>query len=244
MAAKIKRQGMRKLFYRFASALLPVCTHLPRFSGPCFVLGSAPNPAIPEGFGERWQFWTVNASQAGVDSQPLGDPDVTVMSAQMLGDRPANVAGKTALKGRRTGRLIVIERGFNADQIVEILRNIGYSIGQLHFISHFQRAVLVRKLLKADLAYGSGEQKVSTGVFAILLALRQGLSPVVIGGLSLSRGGHSYNQLSHKREHVDVDARALALLRRFPVFTTDKQLAKDSGIPLWVGKLMNDENEK
>lgn len=233
---------MRKFFYRFASALLPVCTHLPKFSGPCFVLGSAPNPLVPEGFGEQWQFWTVNASQAGVDALSLGDPDVTVMSAQMLGDRPANVAGKAALKGRRTGQLIVIERGFDAAQIVGILRDIGYAIGKLYFISHFQRAVLVRKLLKADLAYGSGEQKVSTGVFAILLALRQGLSPVVVGGLSLSSGGHSYNQLSHKREHVDVDARALALIRQFPVFTTNEQFSRDSGVPLWTGEVSHDNN--
>lgn len=232
---------MRKLFYRFASAFLPVCRHLPRFSGPCFLLGSAPNPVVPEGFGENWQFWTVNASQAGVDGYPLGDPDVTVMSAQMLGDKPANVAGKAALSGRRTGQLIVIERGFRAERIVEILREIGFSIGRLHFISHFQRAVLVRKLLKADLAYGSGEQKISTGVFAILLAIRQGLSPMVVGGLSLSSGGHSYNQLSHKREHLDVDAQALALIRQLPVFTTDMQFSRDSGIPLWTGEVIHED---
>lgn len=227
---------MRKLFYRFASAFLPVCRALPRFAGPCFLLGSAPDPVVPEGFDQSWQFWTVNAAQAGVDGLQLGDPDVTVMSAQMLGDRPANLAGKAALKGRRSGQLFVIERGFRADQIVNILHEIDYSIGQLHFISHFQRAVLVRKLLKADLAYGNGEQKISTGVFAILLALRQGLGPVVVGGLSLSSAGHSYNQLSHKREHVDIDARALALIRKFPVFTTNEQFSKDSGIPLWSGQ--------
>ncbi|THD02932.1 hypothetical protein B1810_09970 [Panacagrimonas perspica] len=207
-------------------------------NGPCLVLGSAPDPVLPAGHAVHWTFVSVNASQAGAAKAGIQRiPDLTVMSGQMLGIKPENLAGQEALRDGCTTQLLLVERGVSARQARPALRALNYRYGALRTMDHWQRASLTYRLLGEHLATGSGESKISTGVFAALLAASLGYGPIVMCGFSLSHDGHSYNPLGHRRQHREVDAHALRMFgeKRLAVFTSDPAFAKSSGLPLWDG---------
>lgn len=208
-----------------------------RVSGPCLVLGSAPEPRLPDGFDESWTLVTVNASQAGL--KQLGCdrvPDLTVMSGQMLGRKPANLAGQEAIRGQRTRHLILIERGaLDRDESVAVLARHRFSYDQITTITSDERSKIVLEVLKKPLALGDGNEKVSTGMFAALLACYLGARPIVLAGFSLEQAGHSYDDRGLHREHVEYDHVALSYIghRGLPFFAVDERFAKQSGRPQW-----------
>ena len=204
--------------------------------GPCLVLGSGPNPAIPAGFNKTWSLLTVNASQASIKDLNM-QPAVTVISDQMLGNSAANIAGKEALKNSKTSRLVLINRRYAVSHAKRILRTLNYCYEELSVISHWGRSRIAYEVLKEYVALGSGEQKISTGIFASLLALYAGANQVVLSGFSFSIDGHAYNTLNHKRSHISSDKTALLLARNkgLPFYTPDKTFSAESGLPEWKG---------
>ncbi len=207
-------------------------------NGPCLVLGSAPNPVIPSGFDAHWTFISVNASQAGAAAAGITRvPDLTVMSGQMLGTKPENLAGQAALRGGRTKQLLLIERGIATREAIPALRILDFRYDVLRTMNHWERAGLTYRLLGEHLATGSGEDKISTGVFAAVFSALRGHRPTVMSGFSLSSDGHSYNPLGHRRQHRRIDALALRMLAapRYAVFSADADFAASSGLPLWDG---------
>ena len=226
------------LFDRLRARLAVIHPVLDATNGPCLVLGSAPDPILPVGYGAHWTFVSVNAAQAGAARAGIDRiPDLTVMSGQMLGKKPENLAGQKALRDARTTQLLLVERGVSAREARPALRALNYQYGALRTMDHWQRAGLTYRLLGEHLATGSGESKISTGVFAALLAASLGYEPIVMCGFSLSNDGHSYNPLGHRRQHREVDAIALRLLAdpRHAVFSSDPAFAASSGLPLWGG---------
>jgi len=220
-------------------ARLTVCYPvLDATNGPCLVLGSAPDPVRPVGYGAHWTFVSVNAAQSGAAKVGVKRiPDLTVMSGQLLGKKPENLAGQDALRDASTTQLLLIERGVRAREARPALRELNYRYGALRTMDHWQRAGLTYRLLGEHLATGSGEEKISTGVFAVLVAASLGYGPIVMCGFSLSSDGHSYNPLGHRRQHREVDTRALRMLaqRQHAVFSSDPAFAASSGLPLWDG---------
>ena len=207
-----------------------------RIEGPCFVLGSAPSALWPDRRFAGWTILTVNAAQA-IAPAPGSAPDITLMSGQMLGNEPVNLEAKRVLRGRSTGELWLIERGISAAAAAELLRAMDFTYQALRLITPRLRSRITYRQLGVDASAGSGEQKISTGTFAALLALEQGASSVVLSGLSLSDAGHAYNQLGHKRYHLNSDRSALrvAIERGLPIYTICQAFSQASGIPLWNG---------
>jgi hypothetical protein len=225
---------MRRLLERLRTQLTPLDFGGRRIDGPCFVLGSAPSAIWPKRTFADWVLLTVNAAQAAAPDTARA-PDITLMSGQMLGDDPVTQEAKRVLRGLSTGELWLIERGITRDAAIEVLRSMSYGYHALRVMTRRQRSRITYRQLGVDAASGKGEEKISTGVFAALLALEQGASQVVLSGISLSADGHAYNDLGHVRHHVNSDQRALATAigRGLPLFTLCPVLSKASGVPLW-----------
>jgi hypothetical protein len=226
---------MRGLLERLRTQLTPLDFGGRRIGGGCFVLGSAPSAVWPDPRFADWVLLTVNAAQAAEPPTPR-IPDITLMSGQMLGDDPVNREAKRVLRGLSTSELWLIERGITKDAAIEVLRSLSYKYGSLGVISRRQRSRITYRQLGVDAASGVGEEKISTGVFAALLALEQGASKVILSGISLTADGHAYNDLGHVRHHVNSDQRALAVAigRGLPLFTLCPVFSKASGVPLWA----------
>jgi hypothetical protein len=207
-----------------------------KLAGPCVVLGSAPGVRLPSAFGDHWTLLTVNAAQAGLDRLGVRrKPDLTIMSGRMLGHKSANLEGKKVMAGRATSHLVVIERAMTHEQIRAVLEAIGFVYDSLSVIDHRQRARVTYDMLRCNLAIGSGNEKISTGVFAALLACYLGAHPVVLAGCSLARAGHSYNDLGMRRAHVEYDRRALleAQRQQLPLWAYDPDFARESRLSQW-----------
>jgi len=211
--------------------------NIPPIHGPCLVLGSAPCPEMPAGFDRTWVFMTVNASQSSVRSRDA-QPDLTVMSDCMLADSPANMAAKDAIRNNKTGRLILIERGITIADAKKTLQALNYSCDELMVMDHWQRSRVTHRVLGEYVAAGCGGQKISTGVFAALLAYFLGADPVVLSGFSFSMDGHAYNTFRHKRNHIIVDQAALSLARKkgLPFYAAENRFSLESGLPEWKGR--------
>lgn len=202
--------------------------------GTCLVLGSAPDPIIPKDFDETWFLMTINASQASVLKYNM-QPNATVMSDRMFEQSPANISGKQAIQNCRTQQLFLIQRGHSICETRKILQELNYSFEEFIAIDHWARSRITHKILGSYLAISSGGQKISTGIFASLLAYYLGASSVVLSGFSLTKNGHAYNSLNHKRHHISFDKKALSLVqeKRLPFYAADRTFSNESGLPEW-----------
>jgi len=205
--------------------------------GTCLVLGSAPDPVMPAGFDSTWGFVTINASQTSAEKWNV-QPDATIMSDRMFEDSPANISGKQAIQNRRTHQLFLIQRGHSIYEIEKILQALHYSFERLTVIDHWTRSRITYEILGSYLAIGSGQQKISTGIFASLMAYYLGATAVVLSGFSFTEDGHAYNTLKHKRYHKSFDKKALSLVQEkgLPFYTTDSRFSSESGLPEWKEK--------
>src|SRR4051812_43383833 len=103
----MRRMSPQYLLYVLRAKFSPVKLSWEVNGGPCLVLASAPDPTYPAGLRRQASLWSVNASQAYCAKLGLPQPDVSVISGQMLGDQPVNIEAKRALRGLATNHLIV-----------------------------------------------------------------------------------------------------------------------------------------
>lgn len=215
---------------------------------PCFVLGSAPGSVGPPGGADQWTVICVNASQVIAESWGVSVPDITVMSEGVLGNKPENIAARQALEGRACRTLVLVKRRrsplksvtswltsrFTAADLAQHLAAIGYGWERLVVMSHWQRSRLAWEATGAYLAAGYKEEKISTGFFAMFLAHHLDGAPIVIDGFSLSQHGHGYDDRGYRRQHIDMDRKALAALRKLShLYTANPAIAAEAGIPLY-----------
>ena len=236
MLKKFSPQMIGRAYGIIRTHFSPIKTETPLIHGPCLVLGSAPKPSVPVGFDEAWTFMTVNASQSSVQHWKFS-PSFTIMSDQMFGDRPVNLEGKEAVKGRRTGRLILIKRGYPVSETIKKLQALNYRYDELIVIGHWERSHIAHKVLGGYVVIGMGEQKISTGIFAAIMASFLGAAPVILSGFSFSAHGHAYNEFQRKRSHIHIDQAALFIAQKkgLPFYAADAEFSFESGLPEWKG---------
>jgi hypothetical protein len=82
------------------------------------------------------------------------------------------------------------------------------------------------------------DDKCSNGINAVLFALYNGATAVIITGINPASGGHIYNHANLARLHIQRDREILLRLmeRGYPVFTADPTVSESLGLPLWDGK--------
>lgn len=198
----------------------------PRLDRNTLVIGSGPSARLPEGFNEGWSLATVNASQAAF---PNITPDVTLLGAAVLRNKPVNKEAKEVLRGRQTRSLVLIEGNQVPDRQRLRLLQIGYSYDTITFLSKKDRADCIKWATSIDDGVWP-----SNGIALGLICLYLGAEKIVYSGFSLSQAGHFYNDQNRPRLHVDADKRVIdhALTNRLPLFTNQKQFSAESGIPL------------
>jgi hypothetical protein len=100
-------------------------------------------------------------------------------------------------------------------------------------VSPIERAAIAGMVLGEELGIGDNNQRLSNGVFAILLAIWAGVPAIEICGFSLE-GGHSYSPKMTPREHLLGDTRSFELMRRLDsdIRTTSIELSERFGFPL------------
>ena len=132
-------------------------------------------------------------------------------------------------------RLSDLSRQLTVSETKRILHEIKYQYKELTIINHWERSRIAYKVLGEYVAIGSGEQKISTGIFAALIAFYLGANPVILSGFSFSANGHAYNTFKHKRNHISADKTALLLARKkgLPFYASDSKFSLESGLPEW-----------
>jgi hypothetical protein len=196
-----------------------------------FVLGSAPKYTIPKSI-NSFRVLTVNGSQFKLEGFI---PDLTLFNTSLIKSSfLANIEARKALEGLRTKRLIVVVGKISWRKRVHVLYRLfrlGYKSERLHLMESDGRERVLKSLLGLDMKSPSLP---SNGVFLAVLACYLGASEVLMSGFSFSQAGHSYNNLSLGRGHVDADRIVLnrVLELGLPIFAIDHDFARDSGLRL------------
>lgn len=232
---------MRKFIYRRIKYYLrrpkPPMADAP-FSGPVVVVGSAPVSHKPVGLDETYGVVSVNASQTAIQTWGLDAPDVTLMGFNEIeGTNVAAIEARRVLGGRRTGALYMLAWRHGLPRLEKGLKDFDYGYQSLHIVDRYQRIALMHKVSGLVNLELDADTKCSNGIIAVMFALLNGASAVIITGINPHSTGHAYNAANLTRKHVRMDSEMLARLIRqgYPIYTADPQVAADVGLPLWQG---------
>lgn len=233
---------LRKLVYRKVKYRLrkpqPPTLAMP-FSGPVLVVGSAPISNKPAGFDDSFRVITINGSQAATLAWGIAAPDVTLVQFNQIEGRNTNaVHVRRVLTGQRTGRLyVLLWRKEERQRLIEGLKAFDYRYGELEIVDRYERMALLDKVVGLKCFELDADSKCSNGINAVLFALYNGATAVIITGINPASGGHSYHKTNLARQHVQMDTQVLQKLRDlgYPLYTSDVAVADLIGIPLWSG---------
>jgi hypothetical protein len=212
-----------------------ILAELPRFNGPTLVVGSAPEPHRPVGLNHDWSVVTVNASQITSDDFGLKKPDLTVFRDDICGSGTHQNAVWAALRGKQTTHVIANMGSSDDAGIAAFMATQNYRAEHVTELNRHVRGAII-----ADVSgryYVKVTAGVSNGIFATLLALKLGASPVVMSGFSFTPGWYFAPGIPGARGHIPADkviCRAI-VERGLPVFAADPAFAENSGLPLWTG---------
>ncbi len=210
-------------------------TLAPLLSGRrCLVLGSAPGARLPEPhLFERCV--CVNGSPRVAAGHGL-TPDLTIMAGYTtLVERDVSRQSLEQLSGLHAGRLLFVSAGNDRDSARRVLSDSGLGFDEWLDIDPLGRAAIAGEATgEGEPGLGHWQERVSNGVFALLVALWAGAEHVTIAGITLT-GGHDYIEGDTPRHHVAGDQRCLETLARLHgarVATTDEALAEATGLAL------------
>ncbi|MGG7576453.1 membrane-anchored protein [Rhizobium sp. Nf11,1] len=234
--ATAKKYISRRIKYVLRNPKPPI-TPAP-FNGPVVVLGSAPTSHKPLGLDATYRIISVNASQLALQSWGIEAPDITLMGYNEIeGTNQSAIETRRVLGGKRTGSLYVLAWRHGRERLQAGLEAFGYRCTEAHIIDRYQRIALLHKVsgqLNLEL---DADTKCSNGIIAVLFALYNGATAVILSGINPNSTGHVYNHANLERKHVRTDSETLVRLVRlgYPIYTADPQVAENVGLPLWQG---------
>ncbi|MDK4731557.1 membrane-anchored protein [Rhizobium sp. CNPSo 3490] len=234
--AAAKKFISRRIKYLLRNPTPP--TTIAPFAGPVVVLGSAPTSHKPLGLDSTYRIISVNASQLALQSWGIDAPDITLMGYNEIeGTNKSAVETRRVLGGKRTGSLYVLAWRHGRERLQAGLEEFGYRCTEAHIIDRYQRIALLHQVsgqLNLEL---DADTKCSNGVIAVLFALYNGATAVILSGINPNSTGHVYNSANLERKHVRMDSEMLARLVRlgYPIYTADPQVAENVSLPLWQG---------
>lgn len=234
----LKKMLYRNIKYRLTKPSPPVVT--PRFDGPVLVVGSAPISHKPADFDGSFKVVTINGSQSITSRWGIDVPDVTLLQFnQIEGTNTNAVEVRRVLSGARTKMLFVLLwRKDDRPRLEKGLRAFNYDYDQLAIVDRYERMALLDRVVRTRSLEMDADSKCSNGINAVLFALYNGATAVIITGINPRSGGHAYNQVNLSRQHVKMDEEILLRLLKqgHPIFTTDPAVSEAIGLPLWQGK--------
>lgn len=228
---------MRYHLGRSLRSLLRKPAKLPRISGDAFVFGGAPDPVVPAEILEYSTIVTANASQLTLERFGVVSPDITFMRPCLGDTRATSEMKRKALRGRRTGQLIVTARKGDPDchQLQSVLQENQYEYEDLLILDRAEALAIWNSVTKTKALFLLQNLYPSMGLRAILTCLAMGAGNVVVSGISLRKDGCSFSDLDYQRLHISHDMDIFRIIQklRLPVFVTDHELAEDTGLEVW-----------
>jgi hypothetical protein len=234
---ELKKHFYRQIKYHLTRPKPPILAE--RFSGPVLVVGSAPVSNKPVDFDDTFRVITINGSQTVTKGWGITIPDVTLVQFnQIEGTNTNAVEVRRVLNGERTKMLYVLLWRKEFQRLEDGLKAFNYGYGKLEIVNRYKRMALLHRVGGLSCTELGADDKCSNGINAVLLALYNGATEVIVTGINPDSGGHVYNQENLARLHVRKDREVLERLieRGYPVFTTDPGVSQSVGLPLWVGK--------
>ncbi|NDW06409.1 hypothetical protein [Jiella pacifica] len=193
---------------------------------PWLILGSAPSPTIPETIFETHARVDINNAGRTAQAMGYGRADLTVRAKK-----------KSWEEHRHTDtRLLLWIHTVPALVLPLLLIDKPYDhIGKVRPLRRRDRERVVLEVSGIALDKIGDLGKVTNGVAMACYGLLLGVPEIVLSGISLSKMGHSYDELGRRRRQVDEDRAVLTALAREPrLATTEPDLAAESGIRLWT----------
>ncbi|MBB3452089.1 hypothetical protein FHT86_000345 [Rhizobium sp. BK313] len=209
------------------------------FSGPVVVVGSAPVSHKPADFDRTFKVITINGSQVVTKAWGIEAPDVTfVQFNQIEGTNTNAVEVRRVLSGERTKKLYVLLWRKGRERLEDGLKAFDYRYDNLEIVDRYKRMALLDLVGGVRCSELGADDKCSNGINAVLFALYNGATAVIITGINPASGGHIYNHANLARLHIQRDREILLRLmeRGYPVFTADPTVSESLGLPLWDGK--------
>ncbi|NLS15515.1 membrane-anchored protein [Rhizobium sp. P40RR-XXII] len=235
--SELKKHFYRQIKYHLTRPRPPVLAE--RFDGPVLVVGSAPVSNKPADFDKSFRVITINGSQTVTKGWGIEAPDVTLVQFnQIEGTNTNAVEVRRVLNGERTKMLYVLLWRKERRRLEDGLRAFNYGYDKLEIVDRYKRMALLDRVGGVKCSELGADDKCSNGINAVLFALYNGATEVIITGINPDSGGHVYNTENLARLHVRKDREVLERLiqRGYPVFTSDPGVSQSIGLPLWTGK--------
>ncbi|NDW06411.1 hypothetical protein [Jiella pacifica] len=191
---------------------------------PWFILGAAPEPALPERLPPNTAHIHVKYSGHSARRHGLPAGDLTFLTHKATPGHLKGLEIRNVLRlRRRLPRLAAMARWFGVAGSSEAT------------ITHTERDRLVLQTLGSLFASGGGDKRPSNGVVLISYAIAVGIPQIIVAGLSVDRDGHDYNPNAKPRRHKEEDKAALREIARLApqVVTTEADLAEATGLALY-----------
>ncbi len=235
--SELKKHYYRQIKYHLTRPKPPMLAK--RFDGPVLVVGSAPVSNKPADFDESFRVITINGSQMVTKGWGIEAPDVTLVQFnQIEGTNTNAVEVRRVLNGERTKMLYVLLWRKEFQRLEDGLKAFNYGYDKLEIVDRYKRMALLDRVGGVKCSELGADDKCSNGINAVLFALYNGATEVIITGINPDSGGHVYNTENLARLHVRKDREVLERLieRGYPVFTADPGVSQSVGLPLWTGK--------
>ena len=203
-------------------------------SRPCLVIGSAPDPVIPQL--DNPFIVCVNGSVHSAYRYCSRPPDLTYLNGALFADENLySEATRGALRGKNLGDLLIARNAIK--QGLATLREIECTHGESHALSKYDKRVILGESFGAS---STGiyplDANVSNGLFMAAYARWCCDSPVVLAGFSMnSRHEYSQNSELSPRGHLIEDRIFFNHIARldFRIFTTSQTLHEQFGVRIW-----------
>ncbi len=209
---------------------------LPPLSGDALVFGAAPDPVVPKDLLHSATIVTANASQLTLEAYGVMKPHITFMRTNMSNGRDVDVMKLEALRGRKTGLLVLTPPDSSeCEGQLALLAQVNYRFDNLLITTPVERSILQNRVLGTGKRFLVKRYRPSMGLQAVMFCLGMGADSIAISGISLRSDGCSFSALQYKRKHVDGDRVVLARIRKcgLPVFAVEEQFADDTGLQRW-----------
>jgi hypothetical protein len=125
---------------------------------------------------------------------------------------------RSRLAGLYSEMVLFVEVGGGAQEAESELSRLSFNYRDFLAISPIERAAIVREVCGSNFGIGKRDERISNGVFAIVIALWAEARQVEIAGFSLD-GGYSYATKVERRNHLIGDIACLKRLLANPKVT-------------------------
>ncbi|MBO0664543.1 hypothetical protein LQ948_18515 [Jiella sp. MQZ9-1] len=192
---------------------------------PWLILGSAPDPTIPDGILATHARIDINNVGRTAQAMGLGQADLTVRAKKKSWEEHPHIDTRMLLWIHTVPALVL--------PLLLIGKPYDH-IGRVRPLRRRDRENVVLEVSGVPLEGFGDLGKVTNGVAMACYGLLLGVPEIVLSGISLSKVGHSYDQLGRRRRQVDEDRAVLTALAPEPrLSTSEADLAAESGIRLW-----------